>query len=145
MKLRAESLDSSLDSLRKSLSSISQLTASLASLAPRTSLQRTSSPSTPDSPPKFIPTRHLPPLLSLPLILQCLINDSHVSTAASDGASEAPTLETYEPLIKSRELWGIWEPTIRAWEEAGVKGAEEVGRECREILRRERRSSNEHM
>ena len=64
---------------------------------------------------------HLPALLSLPILLRELL---------ASGERK-----------KGDQLWGLWEPSLRAWEEEGVRGAEEVGRECREVLRGGRRVS----
>lgn len=168
MKSRALALDASLDSLKASFQSISQLSASLsngprpdrtdtsprtpprtrstfdshttsASTSPTTPTanpsRRLSYPSTPitpnptrtlstaaaaasstpsDSTP-FAPLTHLPALLSLPLLLRALLEAG--DKARADG------------------LWGLWEPAVRAWEEAGVSGARDVADGCREALR----------
>lgn len=42
---------------------------------------------------------------------------------------------------ESDSLWGSWEPALRSWEDEGVEGAREVGKEAREVLRGMRRAS----
>ncbi|GAA5907920.1 COG1/VPS51 family protein [Sporobolomyces salmoneus] len=115
MKSRAEALDTSLDSLKTSFERISQLSTSLT--PPSTTSPRSSSASISSSVPRFSPLRHLPPLLSLPILLKLLDKKS------------------------SDLLWGSWEPALRSWEDENVEGVEEVGRECREVLRSARRGS----
>lgn len=73
MKSRAESLDLSLDALRSSFESISQLTTSL-------SLSNPAAPSVDG----LDPLKHLPPLLDLPTELRILLQ--------SEKRSEANTL-----------------------------------------------------
>lgn len=132
MKSRALALDASLDSLKASFQSISQLSTSLSSPStppPPRAFPPPSHPSShplhslPESPPQtaFDPLLHLPALLSLPILLRALL---------ASGERK-----------KADQLWGLWEPSLRAWEEEGVSGAEEVGRECREVLRGGRRGS----
>ncbi|GAA5826689.1 hypothetical protein JCM5353_000081 [Sporobolomyces roseus] len=140
MKSRAESLDTSLEALKTSFESINQLSTSLSTSSRSTSLQSptTSRPthtpqsslsspsSTPTRPPRsnsqtspihFNPLLHLAPLLALPVLLR--------------------VLERKE----SDSLWGSWEPALRSWEDEGVEGAREVGKEAREVLRGMRRAS----
>lgn len=146
MKSRAEALDTSLDSLKTSFERISQLSTSLAPALEPTRVRSdsmnthtpTSSqsfrnpvfPSSPETPTKPVPSRsnsspaptfspllHLAPLLSLPILLRVLDRS------------------------KGDALWGSWEPALRSWEDEGVEGVEEVGRECREVLRGGRRAS----
>jgi len=131
MKSRAEALDSSLDSLKTSFERISQLTTSLAPPSSSSSLQRqshtptnseshsnpTSTKTTPSLPPRFSPLVHLPPLLSLPILLRVMDRK------------------------QSDLLWGTYEPALRSWEDENVEGVEEIGRECRDVLRNARRGS----
>ena len=74
MKSRAESLDLSLDALRSSFESISQLTTSLS----------LSNPPAPPPSDQLDPLKHLPPLLDLPTELRILLQ--------SEKRSEANTL-----------------------------------------------------
>ncbi|KAH8925359.1 hypothetical protein BT69DRAFT_1348812 [Atractiella rhizophila] len=99
---RADSLDSTLDRLRTSFSTISQLSSTLSLPAPK--------------PPSrtFSPIEHLPPLLSLPLVLRNLLEQSKDKEA--------------------REVWGRWEPVLKEWKDARVEGAEEIERECRDVF-----------
>lgn len=149
MKSRALALDASLDSLKSSFQSISQLSTSLSnstsqpstpsiSLSPPSSVSRATPlslsargsqlptlselppPSPTDPTPTFDPLTHLPPLLSLPPLLRSLL-------ATNDRKS-------------ADQLWGLWEPPLRAWEDAGVPGMEEVGKDCRIALRGRRAS-----
>ncbi|GAA5861422.1 hypothetical protein JCM1840_005363 [Sporobolomyces johnsonii] len=150
MKSRAEALDTSLDSLKASFQSISQLSASLAPPSPSTRSSPSNPPQTPtrrlpivveipDTPttpttarPRsassataqpsrhFDPLVHLPALLALPVVLRSLL--------ASDRS-------------KGDALWGSWEPALRSWEDEGVEGVREIGQECREVLRTARRVS----
>ncbi|GAA6013262.1 hypothetical protein JCM11491_006334 [Sporobolomyces phaffii] len=148
MKSRAEALDTSLDSLKTSFERISQLSTSLAATTasttstPAVSSRRdktqhtratslatvTETPTDPDrpsspspapapSPPKFSPLLHLAPLLSLPILLRVLDR------------------------TKGDALWGSWEPALRSWEDERIEGVEQIGRECRDVLRGTRRAS----
>lgn len=113
MKEAAETLDTSLDQLQASFSSISSLAGSLARPTPPHPL--------PPSPSKFDPLVHLPPLLALPALLRSLASPRDRTSAD--------------------RLWGEWEPALRSFEEAGIAGAKEIGQECREVLRSARRNS----
>ncbi|BGO99124.1 hypothetical protein JCM10021v2_002795 [Rhodotorula toruloides] len=170
MKSRAEALDTSLDSLKTSFQSIAQLSASLAPTTasstavkppasapqsprspteaphtPRSSRRLAALPESPDSPTTptqsrarsasqppppepirpFSPLIHLPALLALPILLRSLLSTGEKAKADS--------------------LWGSWEPALRSWEDEGVEGAREVGMECREVLRMQRRASVSQM
>jgi hypothetical protein len=127
MKARAESLDSSLDALRGSFESVAQLAGSLGQNRVSDGPHRTTSsaagrapddgtPEDPSSqPPTFDPLKHLPPIIDLPDLLR-----SEPARARAD------------------LLWGTWEPALRSWDEAGVRGVSELVDECREILREKR-------
>ncbi|GAA5820503.1 hypothetical protein JCM3770_002277 [Rhodotorula araucariae] len=69
----------------------------------------------------FAPLVHLPALLALPVLLRALLG-------AGDKA-------------RADSLWGSWEPALHSWEDGGVEGAREIGIECREVLRMQRRMS----
>lgn len=158
MKSRAEALDASLDSLKASFQSISQLSSSLAP-TPRSPLGPTSSAPAPATPtrPKIAPSASrqstptrplatlpeqpaspslalagptLDPLLHLPALLALPI----LLRAALAGPSS-------EERARADGLWGTWEPALRSWEDEGVEGVRELGQECREILREGRRQS----
>lgn len=68
----------------------------------------------------FDPLVHLPALLSLPILLRSLLPDDRA---------------------RADSLWGLWEPALRSWEDENVEGVREIGRECREVLRRRRANS----
>ncbi|GAA5827299.1 hypothetical protein JCM11251_001211 [Rhodosporidiobolus azoricus] len=167
MKSRAEALDTSLDALKASFQSISQLSASLAptsSHAPTSSASPHapySAPFSPTNPPETPTRRRLstldeaPDSPSTPTI-------SHARTSSS-AAPPPPRSAAFDPLVhlpallslpillraflstdergKADSLWGTWEPALRSWEDEGVEGVREVGQECREVLRMAGRGS----
>jgi vacuolar protein sorting-associated protein 51 len=102
---------------------VAQLTASLgppphrasSSAAAGTATTDKRSPEEPSSRPRFDPLKHLPPIIDLPDLLR-----SEPARARAD------------------LLWGTWEPALRSWDEAGVRGVSELVDECREILREKR-------
>lgn len=122
MKATSETLDTSLDQLQSSFSSISSLTASLARPKPAHPIPSKPPPAgATNVKPRFDEATHIPPLLSLPILLRSLLSSRQRAEAD--------------------RLWGEWEPALRSFEEAGVKGAKEVGAECRDVLRNARRPS----
>lgn len=158
MKSRAEALDTSLDSLKASFQSISQLSASLAppNSSP-TTVTATSRPAPPQPPSAApaTPTRRR---------LSALAEDPPTPTPNSTNAAEltVPPLKTkFDPLVhlpallslpvllrsllvtersKADSLWGTWEPALRSWEDEKVEGVREIGMECREVLKSRRAS-----
>lgn len=163
MKSRAVALDTSLDALRVSFEAISQLATALAPVASTSQLARLppsadtdvqttpksrrlapiSSPNTPTAAqvgddvdtssdvPAFDPLLHLPALLALPILMRSLLESSkplHPSTA-----SHRPRSNSTPDLLS--QLWGVWEPALRSWEDAEVQGVREIGKACREVLR----------
>lgn len=166
MKSRAEALDTSLDALKTSFQSISQLSASL---APSTTSSSTSPPSSRNVVPPYSPTN--PPQTPSRRRLSVLAEgpDSPSTPTASrprtlSSATAAPAPPTaFDPLVhlsallslptllraliaaegeaRAKALWGSWEPALRSWEDEGVEGAREIGQECREVLRGPRRGS----
>ena len=137
MKSRAESLDASLDQLRSSFESITQLAASLGAGDPalRAARPAVSQPPTgPADPPSessastvvFDPLVHLPPIVNLPSRLRACLSEV---TDGKRGRAEAD------------QLWGAWVEPLRIWEDAGVVGARDIAAECREVLARARRPS----
>ena len=186
MKSRALALDASLDSLKASFQSISQLADSLAptqatlntprassfanSIAITTPTQATPSrrnghglPTLEETPPAlssrgrsatlqqpifdppppsatFDPLTHLPPLLALPNLLRALLAPNlNIVESNSDSIPRRPRATSSatgnEPTVTAKTLWGMWEPTIRCWEDEGVEGVMEIGRACRDALR----------
>ncbi|GAA5888865.1 hypothetical protein JCM6882_002882 [Rhodosporidiobolus microsporus] len=166
MKSRAEALDTSLDALKSSFQSISQLSTSLASTTSHASTSSASphlpsAPYSPTNPPETPSRRRLstlsegPDSPSTPTISR--------PRAASTAAPPAPPTAAFDPLVhlpallslpillraflstdergKADSLWGTWEPALRSWEDEGIDGVREVGQECREVLRMARRAS----
>ncbi|TNY21674.1 Vps51/Vps67-domain-containing protein, partial [Rhodotorula diobovata] len=119
MKSRAEALDTSLDALKTSFESVSQLSAATTRAAEPPS-------AAPPPRPAFNPLTHLSALLSLPILLRALLLHGQ---AQGQGGDHAPSQ------AQAHALWGAWEPALRSWEDGGVEGAREVGSECREVLR----------
>ena len=157
MKSRALALDASLDSLKTSFQSISQLSTSLAATPARSanpSQLHSSAPLSPKTPPRrssastSTPThgKRLSTLLEMPAPGPTSPQPPTQSTkAAFDPLVHLPVLLSLPLLLRhsdnKAELWGQWEPALRSWEEEGVLGVREVGNECREALREGRRNS----
>lgn len=107
MKVRAESLDSTLEQLKAGLAKCSELESGLRK--PTLSI---------DSHKETMDVREGSPdwqlllgkLLDLPMTMQIVDRE------------------------QAQRLWGTYEPVLRSWKEAGVKGIEEVEAECREVL-----------
>lgn len=108
MKVRAESLETTLEQLKASLSRCAELESSLKAVqSPYTqtpSLQGTQSDDQTDW--QYV----LDTLLDLPIKLE-----------AADRA-------------QALRLWGTYEPVLRRWKEAGVKGVQEFEADCREVV-----------
>ncbi|CAH7686218.1 Vps51/Vps67-domain-containing protein [Phakopsora pachyrhizi] len=144
MKANAEKLDVTLDQLQNSFSSISQLLTTISSSKheerrPEVDLKEevdddddddeimTRGTKGSDDGPKsngsgqnrqkgaFRPELHLFALMNLPIVLRGLMR------AEDRGSAD--------------QLWGKWEPSLRCFEEVGVRGVKEIGNECREALR----------
>ncbi|KAK4698729.1 hypothetical protein P7C70_g7537, partial [Phenoliferia sp. Uapishka_3] len=167
MKSRALALDASLDSLKASFQSISQLSTSLASSSSFPVVDNSSLPA--DSLPPSAAPPTPPNLASSSLHSPSTPTSSRFSPHFDSQQTPRPRSQshpqppappiTFDPLIhlpillslplllkhsdkeKKAELWGQWEPALRSWEEEGIKGVREVGNECRERLREARRSS----
>ncbi|CEQ38792.1 SPOSA6832_00256, partial [Sporobolomyces salmonicolor] len=166
MKSRAEALDTSLDSLKASFQSISQLSASLAPPAPSTCASRPPpspmSTSSHSNPPQT-PTRRLPIVVESPdTPITPTTGRLRSASAATAQPSPSPATQHFDPLVhlpallalpvllrsllasdrsKGDALWGSWEPALRSWEDEGVEGVREIGQECRDVLRTARRVS----
>lgn len=166
MKSRALALDASLDSLKASFESISQLSASLYS-APSPTFNSTSprnpSATGPSSPPTH-ERKRLSTLPEVPVSPKTPTQSSH-TLASSPSAHSLPIIPTFNPLLhlpallslpillrsllgsserqRADTLWGVFEPALRSWEEEGVEGVKDVGRDCREVLRSRRVSVSE--
>ncbi|KAM0793481.1 hypothetical protein ACM66B_000922 [Microbotryomycetes sp. NB124-2] len=170
MKSRAEALDTSLEALKASLESISQLSTAL---VPEAGLPRPSRPSAiaaPSSPKTAAagpttPTRrhHLPTLDEDPTTPTPSKPGTSRGGGGAEAAFEPPPAETrfdaltHLPALLSLpvmlralisedrktadSLWGEWEPTLRQLEEEHVEGVREIGMECRDVLKRRRANS----
>ncbi|KAH9445535.1 hypothetical protein Pst134EB_023377 [Puccinia striiformis f. sp. tritici] len=129
MKSSSQKLDGTLSQLQDSLSVISQLSTSLTEPTP--SSKTRTSPKDKEGEEegrktsnsnKFEGGLHLSALLSLPIILKGLLIDNKNRSAAD-------------------QLWGQWEPALRSFEEAGVIGVNQIGNDCRELLRNSKSSN----
>ncbi|GAA6002718.1 hypothetical protein JCM10207_007642 [Rhodosporidiobolus poonsookiae] len=169
MKSRAEALDTSLDSLKASFQSISQLSASLSSTT--SSSSASAAPSSPN--PPQTPTRSRPSIRidtpdtpsneadatptraqhrsSSSIAAVSLLPSAPSSSSTFSPLTHLPALLSLPTLLRALlaadaraqadSLWGAWEPALRSWEDEGVEGAREVGMECRDVLRAGRRAS----
>ena len=115
MKVRAESLDSTLEQLKAGLSRCSELNNGLKLPVDDASstADDTSSPSKMDT--GSVPTRVdwqsvLGTVIDLPLVIR---NATHE---------------------EAQRLWGTYEPVLRQWKDAGVQGIDEIEAECRQTL-----------
>lgn len=134
MKVRSESLDPSLDLLKSSFETMSNLASHLEVLR--------------SSPPKSIPAseskdmdplKDLEPIVTLPVTLSDLIECRGESAATMD--SEQPDLEARKAgLAQAEHLWGTMEPVLAAWTDAGVAGVREIAAECRGLLKEGRKA-----
>ncbi|KAM0748978.1 hypothetical protein T439DRAFT_58844 [Meredithblackwellia eburnea MCA 4105] len=171
MKSRALLLDASLDNLKASFESISQLSTSLAGPSSLNTPTASSSSSTipplaktatavgpPITPPRRrsgSTTNQTPTSVNGGKRLSTLLETP--TTAGVSNGSPPEVSVKFDPLVhlpallslplllrvsdKKAELWGQWEPALRSWEEEGVHGVREVGNECREALKEGRRNS----
>jgi hypothetical protein len=103
MKVRSESLETTLEQLKAGLARCSELESDL-----RSETSRTSKASSQEGGTDW--ENMLSKLLDLPVLMQ--------------------SVSTEEAL----RLWGSYEPVLRSWKEAGVKGIEDVEVECRDVL-----------
>lgn len=164
MKSRALALDASLDSLKASFESISQLSASLYSAPPSNSTSPRNPNSTSTSSPHPHGNGRLSTLPEIPISPKTPTQSSH-TLSSSPSAHSLPIIPTFNPLLhlpallslpillrsllgsserqRADTLWGVFEPALRSWEEEGVEGVKDVGRDCREVLRSRRVSVSE--
>lgn len=109
MKVRAESLDTTLEQLKAGLAKCSELDDELRATP-------SGLPASPNLPDASRPTQEtdwhtvLSAILDLPLKMQA---------ASSDGA---------------QRLWGTYEPVLRKWHDAGVQGIAAIEADCRDVL-----------
>lgn len=139
MKNRSESLDPSLDSLKSSFETMSNLSSHLQVL--RSSASKPAKESASDG----IDSLHdLEPIVTLPATLSDLIEcrfTSDTSTAKADAAEPEPDAEARKAgLAQAEHLWGTMEPVLAAWTDAGVAGVGEIAAECRGLLKEGRKT-----
>ncbi|KAI8456203.1 Vps51/Vps67-domain-containing protein [Phakopsora pachyrhizi] len=115
MKANAEKLDVTLDQLQNSFSSISQLLTTISSSKHEERRPEVDLKEENRQKGAFRPELHLFALMNLPIVLRGLMR------AEDRGSAD--------------QLWGKWEPSLRCFEEVGVRGVKEIGNECREALR----------
>ncbi|GAC77155.1 hypothetical protein L1887_62767 [Cichorium endivia] len=135
MKLRSESLDPSLDSLKSCFESMSTLSSHLDSLRPKP--PQPSTHPTKDDDGQALRDLDLEPIVTLPTSLADLIECRHAG--ADTDAAPAPLQPDAEArragLAQAEHLWGTMEPVLAAWTDAGVGGVREVAAECRALLK----------
>lgn len=134
MKTRSESLDPSLDSLKSSFETMSNLASHLDTLR--------SSPSDPvkhTGADDIDPLRDLESIVTLPAMLSDMIECR--LDAASHASNQPPTEQDQDQearkagLAQAEHLWGTMEPVLAAWTDAGVAGVREISAECRALLK----------
>lgn len=130
MKLKSESLDPSLESLKSSFETMSNLASNLEVLRrPSSEASQTAEPSSSNS---LDPLQDLEPIVTLPAMLSDLI-ECRLDTP---NAKETQNLEARKAgLAEAEHLWGTMEPVLAAWTDAGVAGVREVAVECRSLLK----------
>lgn len=132
MKIKSESLDPSLESLKSSFETMSNLASNLEVL--RSSASNTTKESAADD---IDPLRDLEPIVTLPTMLSDLI-ECRVDNAAgtsNSGSTEQDLEHRKAGLAKAEHLWGTMEPVLAAWTDAGVAGVREIAAECRSLLK----------
>ncbi|EST08246.1 hypothetical protein PSEUBRA_002337 [Kalmanozyma brasiliensis GHG001] len=127
MKIKSESLDPSLDSLRSSFESMSNLASNLEVL--RSSAR---AKAVEESATGGIDRLHdLDPIVTLPARLSDLIECRLDAAETGEQSAEARKMG----LAQAEHLWGTMEPVLAAWTDAGVSGVREIAAECRSLLK----------
>ncbi|GAC94565.1 hypothetical protein PHSY_002138 [Pseudozyma hubeiensis SY62] len=130
MKVKSESLDPSLDSLKASFETMSTLASNLEVLRrPATEHSPAAELSKADS---VDPLHDLEPIVTLPTTLSDLIECRH---DAAEGAPRDEPEAKRAGLAQAEHLWGTMEPVLAAWTDAGVAGVREIAAECRTLLK----------
>lgn len=141
MKSRAEALDTSLDALKTSFQSISQLSASLAPPPSSTTAPTTAAPRSPASPPSTPSRPRLDPLTESPASpssrdgpdstpTRRVRSASSATTVPSSAAPAEPTIEPFSPLTHLSALLSL--PTLlRALLAPGAGGVAPAGGRAR--------------
>ncbi|TKY88297.1 hypothetical protein EX895_002649 [Sporisorium graminicola] len=128
MKLKSESLDPSLDSLKTSFETMSNLASNLEVLRKSASSTQATEPSNTTD---LDPLRDLEPIVTLPETLSDLIE----CRVNPNGAKEHDSESRKAGLTQAEHLWGTMEPVLAAWTDAGVAGVREIAAECRSLLK----------
>ncbi|CBQ69497.1 conserved hypothetical protein [Sporisorium reilianum SRZ2] len=128
MKLKSESLDPSLDSLKTSFETMSNLASNLEVLRKSAPTAKTQEPSNKSD---LDPLRDLEPIVTLPATLSDLIECRLDTTSGKEDDPEARKAG----LTQAEHLWGTMEPVLAAWTDAGVAGVREIAAECRSLLK----------
>lgn len=115
MKVRAESLDSTLEQLKAGLSRCSELNNGL-----KLPIDDAGSTADDTSSLSKMDTGSVPTGVDWQSVLGTLIDLPLVMRNA-----------THE---EAQRLWGTYEPVLRQWKDAGVQGIDEIETECRQIL-----------
>lgn len=136
MKVKSESLDPSLDSLKASFETMSTLASNLEALRRSATEQR---PATESSKADSIDHLHdLGPIVTLPTTLSDLIE---CRLDAAEGVQPDETEAKKAGLAQAEHLWGTMEPVLAAWTDAGVVGVREIAAECRTLLKDGRKAT----
>lgn len=146
MKVRAESLDTTLEQLKAGLARCSELESGLANPSHRPAA------TTKEADARNRPTRGEGLERSAPDDEQQQaeekVDASTTPSSPSAGTSleqpdwdrilstllDLPTRMRFSSPDQALKLWGTYEPVLRKWKEAGVQGIDEVEGECREAL-----------
>lgn len=137
MKIKSESLDPCLESLKSSFESMSNLSSHLEVL--RSSAPHTNRESAADG---IDPLRDFEPIVTLPTMLSDMI-ECRVDTGAALRGPESTgqDLEARKAgLAQAEHLWGTMEPVLAAWTDASVAGVREIAAECRSLLKEGRKA-----
>lgn len=117
MKVRAESLDSTLEQLKAGLSRCSELNNGLKLPVNATGVSPDASD---DAHGANMPTAREPAKVDWQSVLDTVLD---LPFAMRNATPE-----------EAQRLWGTYEPVLRQWKDAGVQGIEEVETECRQCL-----------
>lgn len=117
MKVRAESLDSTLEQLKAGLSRCSELNNGLKLPLNATGVSPDASD---DAHGANMPTAREPAKVDWQSVLDTVLD---LPFAMRNATPE-----------EAQRLWGTYEPVLRQWKDAGVQGIEEVETECRQCL-----------
>ncbi|SNX86755.1 uncharacterized protein MEPE_05464 [Melanopsichium pennsylvanicum] len=135
MKIRSESLEPSLDSLKSSFETMSNLASHLEVLRKPPS----QSAIEPASSGGIDLLHDLELIVMLPTTLSDLI-DCRLNTSLKNDSIEQEFKPRKAGLAQAEHLWGTMEPVLAAWTDAGVAGVREIAAECRSLLKEGRKT-----